>query len=93
MELILGQCNPGSRSAILAGDNRPITDHGRKLGDAALQGELDSHRARFESTGWTLEWPLLSRAANAAADRLANAAREGTRPASHARRGGAPPVP
>ncbi len=57
------------------------------------QGELNSHRARLESDGWSLEWYLFPRAANAAADRLANAVREGTRPASHAWCGGAAAVP
>ena len=72
MEL-LSRSGAGRRIGIQAGDNRPVTDHGRfrrRLGDPALQSVLNGTQARLESCGWTLEWFLLTRAANAAADRL-----------------------
>ncbi len=93
MEFLLSRRGAGSRAAILAGDNRLVTDHGRfrrRLGDAALQGAFTSNQARLEGCGWTIEWFLFPRAANATVDRLAKAVRAGTRPASHAWCGGAP---
>jgi hypothetical protein len=61
-----------------AGDNRLVTDQGRfrrRLREEGVQYGLDGHIADTESLGWTLQWVLLPRRANDAADRLARAGR------------------